>query len=366
MQTDALIIGGGPAGLATAIAARQRGLDVAVIEHREPPIDKACGEGLLPEGVAALRQLGVELDANVAHPLGGLQFSDGDRNAQAAFVQGEAWGVRRTALHRMLIERAKDCGAELLWGAKVAAFSQNSAQTNRDEIRYKWLVGADGAHSAVRKHLGISLRPRGRARFGFRRHYQLAPWTNFVEVHWTKHSQLNLTPAGAGEICVSLLTADPKLRIGSALNFFPGVAERFRGAPVLSSDRGAVITGRQASAVFSGNSVLVGDAAGTVDAITGLGVGLAFQQAVALADGMARDDLAAYAAAHERMMRTPLMTSRLLLWMSASPLVRRKVIKLFSRRPRLFPDMLNAHTGEASHALRPAALANLTWRLLWG
>jgi flavin-dependent dehydrogenase len=52
------VIGGGPAGLAAAIAARQRGFAVAVADGLEPPVDKACGEGLMPDTLRVLRELG--------------------------------------------------------------------------------------------------------------------------------------------------------------------------------------------------------------------------------------------------------------------------------------------------------------------
>ena len=49
-EAEVLVVGGGPAGLATAIAARLRGLEVDVLDRRSPPIDKPCGEGLMPSG----------------------------------------------------------------------------------------------------------------------------------------------------------------------------------------------------------------------------------------------------------------------------------------------------------------------------
>ena len=56
-STDVFVIGGGPAGLAAAIAARRRGLDVTVADCSVPPIDKACGEGIMPDGLAATKMI---------------------------------------------------------------------------------------------------------------------------------------------------------------------------------------------------------------------------------------------------------------------------------------------------------------------
>ena len=53
-ETDVFVIGGGPAGLAAAIAARQQGLRVLVADGAKPPIDKACGEVLMPDAITAL------------------------------------------------------------------------------------------------------------------------------------------------------------------------------------------------------------------------------------------------------------------------------------------------------------------------
>src|ERR1700722_15083296 len=108
MQTDVLIIGGGPAGLATAIAARGYGPRVALVDHRSPPIDKACGEGLLPEAVTAMGSLGIELDSARVHPFAGLRFSDRNLSVRANFPRGKAYGMRRTDLHNILVNRATE------------------------------------------------------------------------------------------------------------------------------------------------------------------------------------------------------------------------------------------------------------------
>ena len=71
---DVLVIGGGPAGLAMAIAARQHGLTVAVADGIHPPIDKACGEGLMPDALAAFKRLGLQLPPAEAYPFRGIRF----------------------------------------------------------------------------------------------------------------------------------------------------------------------------------------------------------------------------------------------------------------------------------------------------
>ena len=87
--TDVFVIGGGPAGLAAAIAARQKGLHAIVADGSEPPIDKPCGEGLLPETQAALRDLGISADDLGGYPLRGIRFVRRRDQVAAAFPQGE-------------------------------------------------------------------------------------------------------------------------------------------------------------------------------------------------------------------------------------------------------------------------------------
>src|SRR5215472_13659949 len=119
MHSDVLIIGGGPAGLAAAIAARRRGLTVAVVDAAIPPIDKACGEGIMPDGINAARAIGLELRVPDAQPFCGIRFYNGDVSAGAEFPKGSGLGVKRTALHEFLMERAANAGVRMLWGARV-------------------------------------------------------------------------------------------------------------------------------------------------------------------------------------------------------------------------------------------------------
>src|SRR5271167_3063372 len=115
-STDVFVIGGGPAGLAAAIAARQRGWRVVVADGAKPPIDKACGEALMPDAMVALQRLGISLPATEAYPLSGVRFLSSGLSAEAVFPSGTCGlSIRRTTLHRIMIERAAALGVELLW-----------------------------------------------------------------------------------------------------------------------------------------------------------------------------------------------------------------------------------------------------------
>lgn len=271
-DTDVFVCGGGPAGLAAAIAARRQGFTVILADGARPPIDKACGEGLLPDAVAAAAQLGITIPADESFPFRGIRFLGKGVAVSADFRSGPGRAVRRTVLHRVLVEQAEREGVTLLWGTPVTAL---------DQIRGRWTVGADGERSRVRAWSGLEASSPGRVRYGFRRHHRVAPWSDYVEVYWGGGLQIYVGPEASDQVCVTLLGRDPHVRLDDALEQFPELSARLAGSEIVSTERGGITASRKLRAVSKGSVALVGDASGSVDAITGAGVGLAFQQALA-------------------------------------------------------------------------------------
>jgi len=175
----------------------------------------------------------------------------------------------------------------------------------------------------------------------------VAPWARNVELHWGKACQLYTTPVGEREVGVALLSSDPKLRLREALVQFPTVWERVRGASARSEQRGAVTISRTLSRVCAPGVALVGDASGSVDAITGEGLGLAVRQAVALAQAWRDNELEAYQMAHEQLARRPREMARALLLLGRFPAVRKRALQTFIRHPDVFARLLAVHVGEA-------------------
>ena len=333
---SAVIAGGGPAGLSAAIALRQLGVEVTVIDSSRPPIDKACGEGLLPESLEALQRLVIAV-ADHGFRFKGIKFRDAHATVQADFPNGRGVGLRRTVLHKLLTERAVKVGVDLQWGVQFHPALAKGADL---------LVGADGGHSKVRKQAGLDEGCLTANRFGFTQHFRIRPWSEYVEVYWGCQSQLYVTPLGEEEVSVAVVSRQRDFRLTQAWQEFPDVESRLRLAERLTTERGGMSTMRRLPRVFQNRVVLVGDASGSIDVITGEGLGLGFQQAIALADAISKNDLDSYARAHSTIMRRPRLMANLLLMLAAHPTLRRYTFALLAAQPRAFSSLLALHVGQ--------------------
>jgi flavin-dependent dehydrogenase len=363
---DLVVVGGGPTGLATAIRARLAGLRTVVLERFQPPIDKACGEGLMPDAVARLREIGAELPHEEAFPFRGIRYFDGDVMAEGVFPGTGGLGVRRLHLHEALVHRAEEVGVEMLWGRGARGLVPGGVETENGIFTARWIAGADGLHSRVRQWAGLESSEGSLRRFGVRRHYALAPWSDFVEVYWGPSGcEAYVTPVGAGEVGVAMLWSGGKSRFDDLLGRFPGLAARLAGVPVTSKDRGAGPLHQKVRRVYQGQVALVGDAAGYLDAITGEGLAMALHQSAALVAAIQAGDLARYAAAHRRIGRLPDFMTSLVLGFERRPALRRRAIKALAAEPALFSRLLGIH----GRTLPPRQLGldgalRLVWRLM--
>ncbi|MGW0552407.1 NAD(P)/FAD-dependent oxidoreductase [Streptomyces altiplanensis] len=327
---DLLVAGGGPAGLATAIHAASAGMEVVVIEPRAAPVDKACGEGIMPGGVRALEALGVRVGGRA---LNGIRYVDGRHRAQAVFSDGHGLGVRRTELHAALARRAAEAGVEILTG-RVGEVRQSTDAVTAGGLRARWLAAADGLHSPLRHSLGLDLPSRRPRRFGLRRHYRVAPWTDFVEVHWSVSGEAYVTPVGDGLVGVAVLST-AKRGFDAHLARFPHLLPLLEG-PCAGPVRGAGPLRQRARRRTAGRVLLVGDAAGYTDALTGEGIALA----LASAEAAVRCLRAGRPQAYERHWRRLSFRHRLLteglVRMSGHAAAARLVVPAAARMPSVF------------------------------
>ena len=346
MLSDICVVGGGPAGLAAALALRQQDFQVTVVDCAVPPIDKACGEGLMPDSLAALRSLGVDLEATVGYPFKGIRFSDGSSTVTGNFPNGMGLGVRRYHLHSLLVKHAQAAGVNLIWGAKNVHLCPGGIATQDGKLPASYVVGADGLKSSIRSSAGLDEVTAERRRYGFRRHYHVAPWSDYVELYWGARGQFYVTPVAKNEICVVFISRHQKLRLDLALADFPILREKLTGAEHGSHEMGSMSISRTFKHVYKDGLALLGDASGSVDAVTGEGMCLAFKQAAALALALRSGDLKQYEARHKQIGAKPRMMASLILTMERHTELQRRALAGLSKRPQLFESLLKFHVGE--------------------
>jgi len=363
IDADVVVVGGGPVGLAMAIALADAGRQVQVWEPRNTPIDKACGEGLMPSAVARLQGLGVDTD--FGFPFQGITYleaqrrggrADGQtRTARASFADGPGLGVRRTHLHAAMHDRAVAAGAKFVeasahtitqdrHGVTVAAATADGVDTDGVDTdgvdtdgavtRAHYVVGADGLHSKVRKAANITQSSPGTPRFGLRRHYAIEPWSDTVDVHWAARSEAYVTPVGPGLVGVAILTAS-RGSFDEQLAEFPLLRDRL-AAVTFTPTLGSGPLRQNVARRTSGRIALVGDAAGYVDALTGEGLNVGFASAQALTRCLLADRLEDYEAQWRAASRRYRAMTQGLLWARSQPSIAPRIVPIAARWPRLF------------------------------
>ena len=332
---DLLVVGGGPAGLATAVYGAKAGLAVTVVERRSGPIDKACGEGLMPHTLRHLERLGVHPHGK---PLRGISYRDANRHVAAPFKHGAGRGVRRTVLHGALRDVAVAAGVRICHD-EVGEISQDAVSVRAGPWRARYLAAADGLHSPIRRSLGLEQPSPGPRRWGIRRHVQIAPWSDYVEVHWAPGAEAYVTPVADDCVGVVLL----KSRRGgfdNHLDEFPALRDRIADRPH-EPDRAAGPLRQRVSSRTAGRVLLVGDAAGYVDALTGEGLGLAFGAAELLVDCVVADRPDSYDRRWRQMTRRYRMLTAALLQASSHATVRSSIVPAAAAMPGVFAGVVN-------------------------
>jgi flavin-dependent dehydrogenase len=332
---DVLVAGGGPAGLATALHAARAGLETMVIERRRGPIDKACGEGLMPHTLKQLAKLDIRLRGR---EFNGITYLDGQHRAEALFKSVPGLGVRRTVLHMALLQAASEAGVRQVQSnmGRIEQ-SENTVRCGAFEARY--LAAADGLHSPIRRALGLAESGAAARRWGIRRHYLTAPWSDQVEVHWSRGSEAYVTPVAHDCVGIAILTSR-RGAFDDCLSEFPALKDRVSGVPH-GVDRAAGPLYQAVQKRSAGRVLLVGDAAGYIDALTGEGLGVALSGAELLIECVKADRPDTYDRQWRRMSRRYRLMTEGLLRASRTRWLRPAIVPAASALPAAFTGAVN-------------------------
>ena len=334
---DLIVVGGGPAGLMTAIHARLRGLEVTVIEKRSGSIDKACGEGLMPDALSRLQAVGVN---PAGHDFHGIRYISKGRVAQAKFRSGPGRGVRRLTLHSDLQARAQELGVETVT-SRVTEIHHSDGWIGAGGLRARYLIGADGLHSQVRRILGLGENSSDARRFGVRQHFGIAPWSDCVEVYWLKDAEVYVTPVSTDTVGVAVL-GRAILDLDAAVARIPDLAAKLASVPSVSEVRGAGPLFQRVSKRSADRALLVGDASGYIDALTGEGLRLGFAEAEAAVDAIVADEPERYEHAWQKATRSYRLMTGALLWASSRRAVRPLIVPAAQAMPGVFTRIVGS------------------------
>jgi len=329
-MVDLLVAGAGPAGLAAAIYGARLGMRVMIVDPLPDPIDKACGEGIMPSGRARLEEMGVDLSSGT--PFHGVRYWSRGKSAVGHFASMPGIAMPRTGLSSAMWQRAHDLGVERRIG-RIRDVSMSNGHVTAGDLEAGWLIVADGIHSAIRKGVGIGVRDPGNGRFGIRQHFRHRRPDDYVNVYLGRKREAYVTPVGSDVVGVAILSPKAE-RFDDGMACFSDLAAEL-GDPI-GNVRGAGPFNRFAERVSLDRLALVGDAAGFLDPITGEGVRLALESAALAVRCIDEGSLDSYDAEWRRAMRRYRQVTSTLLRLRRTPVVRSAIVPFLRIAPTVF------------------------------
>ncbi len=365
-QSDVFIVGAGPAGLACAIAAARQGLQVEVIDAAKAA-DRQSLRRRSPSRLTRLpRRTWLRPQARPAshrkrlprrHPfhrrLHVLKAPPLPCSATFLLAPDAAFAAPSSTRFCSIAPPALEfvsTGRTLCAASRSTEISPQFIPRPRT-FRTRYLIGADGHQSRVAAFAGLTASTIHSRRIGLRQHYTVAPWTDFVEVYWSNIGQAYVTPTSSNEVCVAFVANKKFASPEDALAYFPTLRHHLAASQPNGPPRGSITLGRKLRRVTTGNIALIGDASGSVDAITGEGMALCFRQAARARPGTAIGQSRLLPARPPQHSATPLSdvpnpAADGPFYAAFEP----SIFSTFERNPALFSSILQLHVGNhASH-----------------
>lgn len=340
---DAVVVGGSVAGSTAARELARRGLTVALVDKARFPRPKACGEGLLPHGVAALRESGIEVDGCRVR---GLRFvAPCGATAEADFPGGTGYVVRRHRFDERLFRAAAEMPG-------VTAFEGTVYEPASFPAR--WVIGADGLRSRFHRRPEFQAAPPAERRVGLSTHVRgLEIDRDRVEVLVHEAGEVYLAPSDGDEALVACLFRQDALppgpdnadRVMQLLLSLPVLRGRTRGIAFTTPVLAVAPLGLRVGAVVSGDTLLVGDASGAPDPVTGEGMSLAILSGRAAAEAIVSGRPGDYEGARRRLAAGSDWLGRWLLRVTRYPKIADRVIASLVEHPELFRKLLEISSG---------------------
>ncbi len=371
LTCDVVVVGAGLVGCALAASLAGRGVDVVLIDRKSSARAKVCGEGLMPRGVSCLAALGLleEVVSAGARPFSGIRWRAGGAVATGRFPGGGVGlGVRRDDLDARMRARASAVCRVMAPVKVLRVGAPGEVLTDCGPVQGRLVIGADGLHSVVRRTAGLAGKPTLRPRYGARLHWTLRDHedADVVEVLVGPDAELYLTPTGPSEINVAFLLEERPARalsgdlpggLGRLLDSFPAMND-LRSRATVVTEPALVGPLRQACAGVSANRLLlVGDAAGFLDGITGEGMSLGllaaermtdFVTAALAADRLDAVHLGKWDPVWRELRRDHVAMTELVLWWVRHPFLARRIVQRLGARPHLFDTLLGVNDGTLS------------------
>ncbi len=313
MEREVIIVGAGPSGSAAAISLVRKGRDVLLIDHQDFPRDKACGDGIPADAIEVLYSLGMEerfRAANFYTVNRLLLSSPREYVLEAELAPGERYGassyvVPRVEFDALIQEHAVDSGADFLQARVKKVIIEDSqvkgvvARVNgtEEEVRAKVVIGADGVTSTIARAVRPDKHRDEHRAVALRCYIQdIEVLPHEVEFYLYKGilpGYAWIFPVGEGQANLGLGMRLDKFRkstrtLEELIDVFldmPAIKSRLsRGGDIQDISVWQLNFGSQDMKRAYDGAMLIGDAAGLINPLTGGGIHSGLQSAMIAAD----------------------------------------------------------------------------------